>query len=329
MVLTLVIPLAQFYELEELFTMRHLDNMAKLMLATGLMVSYGYYHRGVYGVVQRQHYERFVVLNRAVWALRLGVLAADATTWSSRNPVVEPHSKDTAAFFWLRFRVNVGMWLERFVIVVDQPAPRFFSFHLAHVLPDVWDWATLLGSIALFVTLFLLFIRLLPPISIFEMKEILHKPEVSALCDEGESRSMACLRNSRSRETCRSSQTSKQSGLSQNGWVFSFSRRRARRSAGLPRTQDSGNRARRRTDGRTRRIFYAVRSSVAFYPINVAGRPFHSWPMFIPITFELTILFSGLFTAIGMLALNGLPKPHHPVFAVPQFSLATDDRFFF
>ncbi len=70
-------------------------------------------------------------------------------------------------------------------------------------------------------------------------------------------------------------------------------------------------------------------SSVVFYPINVAGRPFHSWPMFIPITFELTILFSGLFTAIGMLALNGLPRPHHPLFGLPQFALATDDRFFF
>jgi hypothetical protein len=75
--------------------------------------------------------------------------------------------------------------------------------------------------------------------------------------------------------------------------------------------------------------FMLYNSAVAFYPINVANRPLHSWPMFIPITFELTILFSGLFTAIGMLALNGLPKPHHPLFAVPQFSLATDDRFFF
>ncbi|HLH29944.1 MAG TPA: DUF3341 domain-containing protein [Terriglobia bacterium] len=75
--------------------------------------------------------------------------------------------------------------------------------------------------------------------------------------------------------------------------------------------------------------FMLYSSAVAFYPINVAGRPFHSWPMFIPITFELTILFSGLFTVVGLLASNGLPKPHHPVFAVPQFSLATDDRFFF
>jgi hypothetical protein len=70
-------------------------------------------------------------------------------------------------------------------------------------------------------------------------------------------------------------------------------------------------------------------SAAAFYPINVGGRPLHSWPSFIIVTFELTILCSGLFTAFGMLALNGLPKPHHPLFAVPQFSLATDDAFFF
>ncbi len=75
--------------------------------------------------------------------------------------------------------------------------------------------------------------------------------------------------------------------------------------------------------------FMQYLSAAKFYPINVGGRPFHSWPMFIVVTFELTILFAGIFTVFGMLALNGLPKPHHPVFAVPQFSLATDDAFFF
>ncbi|HEY7351222.1 MAG TPA: DUF3341 domain-containing protein [Terriglobales bacterium] len=64
------------------------------------------------------------------------------------------------------------------------------------------------------------------------------------------------------------------------------------------------------------------------YPVNIGGRPLHSWPSFIIVSFEMTILFSGLSAVFGMLSLNGLPMPYHPVFNVPQFDLASKDRFF-
>jgi hypothetical protein len=75
-------------------------------------------------------------------------------------------------------------------------------------------------------------------------------------------------------------------------------------------------------------FFMCCYPNVWGYPLNIGGRPYYSWPMFIPITFELTVLFSALFCVFGMFALDGLPMPYHPVFSASHFAQASQDRFF-
>jgi Ni/Fe-hydrogenase subunit HybB-like protein len=180
MVLTLAIPLRAIYGLKDFITMRHLDNMAKLMLATGVIVLYSYVIEAFIAYYSGNPYERFEVINRAFgpygwlyWLLIATNLVIPQLLWSSRM------RQNVGVIFLVALSVNVGMWLERFVIVVVSLHRDFLPSSWGMYIPTIWDWATFLGTIALFVMLFLLFFRLLPPISIFEMKGILHKPEVS------------------------------------------------------------------------------------------------------------------------------------------------------
>jgi Ni/Fe-hydrogenase subunit HybB-like protein len=181
MVLTLAIPLRKLYRIEDLITMRHIQNMAKLMLTTGMIVAYSYVIEAFVAWYSASPYETFMMVNRAggpyaplYWALLITNLVVPQALWSRRVRNSVP------AIFVIALSVNIGMWLERFIIVVTSLHRDFLPSSWGMYYPTIWDWATYAGTIGLFVMLFFVFIRLLPMISIFEMKQVIDKPEVSA-----------------------------------------------------------------------------------------------------------------------------------------------------
>jgi Ni/Fe-hydrogenase subunit HybB-like protein len=178
MVMVLSIPIRAVYGLEDFITLRHLQNMAKVMLATGLIVAYGYLMENFmswYGAVQ---YDRFTTLNRWIgpyapvyWALIVFNVLIPQVLWFKRV-------RTNVMSLWLvAMAVNIGMWLERFVIVITSLHRDYLPSSWSMYYPTVWDWATYAGTIGLFLALLFLFLRFLPMISIFEMRTLVPKSE--------------------------------------------------------------------------------------------------------------------------------------------------------
>jgi Ni/Fe-hydrogenase subunit HybB-like protein len=179
MVMTLAIPLRKFYGLEDFVTMKHLDNMARVMLATGLIVGYGYTIEAFMAWYSGNAYEKYMILNRmtgpyawSYWMLILCNVLTIQLLWFQRVRSSIP------ALFAISIVVNVGMWLERFVIVVTSLSRDFLPSSWGMYYPTQYDWSMYVGTMGLFLTLFFLFIRYLPMISIFEMRTIVPEAEV-------------------------------------------------------------------------------------------------------------------------------------------------------
>jgi Ni/Fe-hydrogenase subunit HybB-like protein len=182
MVLTLAIPIRAIYGLEDFITVRHLQNMAKVMLVTGLIVAYGYLIEAFMAWYSADKFEVFVPINRMTgpyapyyWTLLFCNGVVPQALWFRRV------RSSTIPLFVIAIIVNIGMWLERFIIVVTSLHRDFLPSAWGRYAPTIWDWSTYVGTIGLFLALLFLFLRFLPMISIFEMRTIL--PE--AKMDEG------------------------------------------------------------------------------------------------------------------------------------------------
>jgi Ni/Fe-hydrogenase subunit HybB-like protein len=179
MVLALAIPLRSVYGLKGLITDKHLDNAAKIMLATGLIVAYAYILETFTGWYSGNTYESSAMWNRMTgpyafqyWLLVTCNIVAPNFLWFKKirsSPVM---------LFISSIVVLVGMWLERFVIIVSSLAQDYVQSSWRIFQPTRWDWATYFGTIGLFLVLFFLFIRALPMISIFEMRMLLPHAKV-------------------------------------------------------------------------------------------------------------------------------------------------------
>jgi hypothetical protein len=321
--------------------------MAKVMLATGLFVIYGYLTEAFMAWYSGVPAERFWLFNRsfgpywwAFGALMLCNVLIPQALWLKRvrtTPVL---------LFIIAIAVDIGMWIERYVIIVGSLHRDYLPSSWGMFSGTIWDWATILGTIGLFVFLILLFMRVLPMISMSEMRHLVAPNNV----DEQTARPEAGI----ARQDNAVSQSSSD-GATLYGLMAEFNdapalveQARATYQAGyrkisayspfpieelpaalglrpskLPLVALAGG-----IIGALVGFAMQYYMAVIDNPWNIGGRPLNSWPSFIIVTFEMTILFAAGATALGMIFSNRLPQPYHAVFNAARFRFASQDRFF-
>ncbi len=348
MVVTLLVPLRKIYRLEDFITLRHLDNMAKVMLATGLFVAYGYVTEAFTAWYSGNPAEHFWLFNRsfgpfawAFWALMLCNILVPQALWSARvrtSPLL---------LFVVAIVVNIGMWMERFVIIVGSLQQDFLPSSWGSYAPTGWDWGLFLGTIGLFVTLIFLFVRVLPMISIFEMRHLLAETEkggdaapthgtetpsvvAAPLQPEGGSGALYGLMAefADGEELVARAQQARAAGYRKLAAYSPFPIAELPAALGLRKSRLPWLVLLSGIAGGVAGFGMQYYAAVISYPLNIGGRPLNSWPAFIIVTFELTILAAAGAAVLGMLLRNGLPQPYHAVFNAPGFERASQDRFF-
>jgi Ni/Fe-hydrogenase subunit HybB-like protein len=179
MVLMLAIPIRKIYNLEDFITDRHLQNSAKVMLATGWIVAYGYGIEAFMGWYSGNRYDSFLLWNRLhgpyafwYWFLLASNILIPQVLWFRKM------RNSPGWLFLISLVILVGMWLERFVIIVMSLHRDFLNSSWGMYYPTKWDWMTYIGTLGMFMMAMFLFVRILPMISIFELRTLLPEAEV-------------------------------------------------------------------------------------------------------------------------------------------------------
>ncbi len=350
MVLTLVIPIRKVCQWEDFITDRHVDLMCKVTLATGCMLAYAYGMELLAAWYSGNELERFSLWNRAFgpyawsyWTMILCNLVLPQLFWFKRV------RRNLLVVWLLSLAVNVGMWLERFVIVVTSLHREFLPSNWGLYSPTWVDVCTFIGTFGLFFTLFLLFMRFLPIISISEVKSIVPQADpCHPLGGRQAVRGEKALQANSSgvpmleptntygmaaefetpAQALRAAERLRDAGF-QNWDVYSpYPVRGMGGAMGLKNSKvgwfSCGGGA----------IGFAMGLGMVWfmnefdYPILVGGKPLFSPLSAFPPAFELTILFGAFGALLGMLMVNKLPQLHHPLLKRRRFALASCDRFF-
>jgi Ni/Fe-hydrogenase subunit HybB-like protein len=338
MVLTLAIPLRSAFGMQDLITTRHLDLMAKVMLVSGLIVAYGYLTEMFTEWLSTEPVESYRLHARlagygawSYWITIVCNVVVGQALWFRRvrtRPV---------ALFVVALIVNVGMYMERYDIIVTGLERDYLPTSWGVYVPTLAEWALLIGTLGLFAGLFLVFIRFVPVSPIYELKELAHRmrrltetsraPEVQQPSASGPLYALVAgfeepgplLEGVRRMRMLGYTKIEAYSPMPVHGLHKALGRRRSR----IPAAALAGGLL-----GGTCAYLLLYLTAVHDYPWHIGGKPLHSWPSFVPITFEMTILGTSFGAFFGVLRACRLPRLSHPIFATPGFERATRDRFF-
>jgi molybdopterin-containing oxidoreductase family membrane subunit len=338
MVLALVIPLRRWCGLDDVITARHLDAMGKVTLAAGGLVAYAYAMEAAAAWFGGNPDDRAAFLQRvggphawAYWTMLVCNVALPQLLW--RRTV----RRNAGALFVLAVLVNVGMWLERFVIVVGSLERDFLPANWGGFRPTWVDVGTFIGTLGLFFTCLLLFLRWVPMISITEVKNLAARASsVTAPASEAEARrelhSGARLWGYRAEFPNTPALRTAVARLRADGYV--------RWDVILPHPAPGLDRAMGLKEsplgwpafvggllGFAGGMVLVWFTNAADYPILVGGKPMFSPIAAMPVAFELTILGGALGVVLGFLRLTSLPRLHHPLLrAARRFHREGDHR---